>query len=81
MKNEHLIKYKNPVLIKDEEGKVKQTTYDLPGEKHTYGKKNVDDPTSIKNGNFILLFSCQRVGRRGRGRRKRLKAEEFQIAE
>lgn len=55
MKNEHLIKYKNPVLIKDEEGnsrcnlgKVKQTTYDLPGDHHTYGKKIVDDPEPIK---------------------------------
>ena len=29
-------------------GKVRQTTYDLPGDKHTYGKKVVDDPEPIK---------------------------------
>lgn len=51
MKNQHLITYKNPILVKDQDGnyqiilgKVKMTTYDLPSENHTYGKKVVDDP-------------------------------------
>ncbi len=37
-------KLKNPLLLKDEEGKVKESTYHLPSEKHTYGKKIQDDP-------------------------------------
>ena len=37
-------KLKNPLLLKDEEGKVKETTYVLPGDNHAYGKKVVDDP-------------------------------------
>ena len=62
MKNEHLIKYKNPVLIKDQEGiykltlgQVRQTTYDLPTEGHTYGKKVKDDPEPVKDGTKMLI--------------------------
>jgi dTDP-4-dehydrorhamnose 3,5-epimerase-like enzyme len=40
----HLKNTKNTLLVKDEEGKVRQTTYDLPEDKHTYGKKIIDDP-------------------------------------
>ena len=50
MKNEHLIKYKNPVLLKDIEGKGKPSVYDLPSNNHTYGKKVVDDPEPVKYG-------------------------------
>ena len=46
-----LVKHKNPLLIKDEDGKsniilgqVKQSTYDLPSDKHIYGKKIIEDP-------------------------------------
>jgi hypothetical protein len=31
-------------------GKVKLSVYDLPNQKHTYGKKVVDDPEPIKYG-------------------------------
>ena len=50
MKNEQLMKYKNPVLLKDEDGKTKPSTFDLPPDSHTYGKKVVDDPEPVKHG-------------------------------
>lgn len=31
-------------------GKVRETTYDLPGANHSYGKKVIDDPEPIKDG-------------------------------
>ena len=44
MQNEQLLRFKNPVLLKDEDGKTKPSTFDLPPSNHTYGKKVVDDP-------------------------------------
>jgi hypothetical protein len=37
-------KPKNQLLVKDHEGQVRETTFDLPTGNHIYGKKVVDDP-------------------------------------
>lgn len=64
MQNQQLIKYKNPVILKDEAGKQKSkvgktklSIYDLPAENHTYGKKVVDDPEPMKYGKAKNKFS------------------------
>jgi hypothetical protein len=55
MDNKVLLKKKNPLLIKEEDGKAKPSTYDLPGENHTYGKKVLDDPEPVKYGIIDLI--------------------------
>lgn len=55
MQNEQLLRFKNPVLLKDEDGKTKPSTFDLPPASHTYGKKVVDDPEPMKHGKIGVM--------------------------
>ena len=47
------------------------TVYDLPGDKHTYGKKVTDDPEPIKYGILWMIQSLM-DGVKGRHRISRL---------
>ena len=83
-----LLKKKNPVLLKDEDGKLfshigkaKPSTFDLPKDNHTYGKKVLDDPEPMKYGNQSPNYSRERMGAGHNIRRSVFQTKEFQITE
>jgi len=46
----------NTLLVKDDVGRAKPSTYDLPHQRFIYGKPLGRDPETAKEGYFFIFF-------------------------
>jgi hypothetical protein len=51
--------FSNPLLVRTELAKVKPTTYDLPGQGHTFGKALERDAEDAGAGAPVFPLSCE----------------------